>query len=187
MNAKLLQEVWTRMLAIYGHRWDSQYGRTPDGVTGETWGAALCDLEPRQVGNGLDACLRAADGDWPPSLPTFRSRCLGIPTLAFVQADITRDKGKRHAFTRMVWGCLDAYAFTRESTDRAQRSLRDAYDLARERVMGGEPLPLDLTEIATDPDAADRQRAAELDAHNRHFGLGKYAQDRKTASAGNDW
>ena len=178
MSRKTLAKVWVLGTASWGHRWSSALGEDPLDTDGRltapamVWADGLPFPEALVLASLHGFTLRE---EWPPSLAAMRAACLGIPTLAFVREDIIRDRVKRHPFTRMVWGLLDSYAFTRETTDRADRSLRDAYDLARERVMGGEPLPADLTEIAADAGAADRQRAAELDAHDRHFGLGKYA------------
>lgn len=159
-----LQELWTRMLAIYGHRWDSQYGRTPTGVAGETWEAGLEGLTPRQIGNGLDACLRATD-DWPPTLPLFRARCLGIPSLVATRADVCRDAADRHPFSRMVWALVDSHAYARSDRQQADRMLRDAYDLAREQVMGGQAMPAPSRAL-TGPNA-DAIADAERELYDR--------------------
>lgn len=62
------------MSAIYGHKWLANFGEND--ATG-TWAAALSDLNPDQIGQGLDACVREGD-EWPPALPKFRQMCLGI-------------------------------------------------------------------------------------------------------------
>lgn len=185
MNRNPLEELWTRMLAIYGHRWESNYGRVPTGIAGDTWAAGLSALDPRALGRGLDACLRSGDG-WPPSLPEFLAMCRGIPSFAFVQADLRAED--RHPFTRIVWSELDAFGFKRASADQAGRLLREAYERARERVMRGEALPDEPVQIAPDPDMERRQREKELDEHDRRLGLGKYAVsiDMKRLQAGPD-
>lgn len=90
------------------------------------------------MGNGLKACLASSD-PWPPTLPEFRSRCLGIPSLQEVKLEI--HSGQRSPFTIMVWQQIDGYLFKQSSADKSDRMLRDAYELAREMVMRGQPLP----------------------------------------------
>lgn len=41
----------------------------------------------------------------------------------------------------MVWQQIDGYLFKQSSADKSDRMLRDAYELAREMVMRGQPLP----------------------------------------------
>lgn len=132
----MLAEIWVRMLAIYGHRWESAYGRTPDGLTGETWAAGLQGIEPRGIAQGFGACLRSADG-WPPTLPEFRAMCLGIPPMALVKAQLKPGNPNPSPFVRLVWQNLDSWAFKHADTDRAERMLRDAYELAKTHLMAG--------------------------------------------------
>lgn len=70
----VMDRLWTRMAAIYGHRWNSSYGMI--GESGyETWRAGLGDLTPSQVRKAVGACVQRNDG-WPPTLPEFRAMCL---------------------------------------------------------------------------------------------------------------
>lgn len=135
-----IEELWVHLLAMYGHRFESAHGRTPAGIAGDTWRAALADIDPIGIGRGLDACLRSGE-EWPPSAPQFRAMCLGIPSLAHVRHNVTKHGAEREAFTRLTWQFLDGYAFSRAPQDNADRMLRDAYDLAREHVMAGGALP----------------------------------------------
>lgn len=123
---------------MYGHAWASQNGDQATGITAETWASCLAGVTPTQIADGLRACL-AEGAEFPPSAPRFRGMCLGIPSLAMVRLEI---RGGEHGpFTRAVWGNLDGYRFRQSSTDLADRLLRDAYDLTREQVMRGQPLP----------------------------------------------
>ncbi len=52
-----------------------------------------------------------------------------------------RSSGERSAFSILVWSCIDSYRYRHASTDKTDRMIRDAYEIARERVMRGEKLP----------------------------------------------
>lgn len=51
----------------------SSYGESDDG----SWISGLHDVNPKQIGDGLEAC-RIRQDPWPPSLPEFRALCLGV-------------------------------------------------------------------------------------------------------------
>ncbi|MNN21913.1 hypothetical protein D3C81_1352500 [compost metagenome] len=131
--------LWVRMAEIYGHRWTSSFGENPDNGAALTWAKGLAGVTPAQLAEGLMACLASAD-PWPPTLPEFRARCLGVPALAQVQLEL-RSPENRSAFTILVWSCIDAYRFRHASTEKSDRLIRDAYETARERVMRGGKLP----------------------------------------------
>jgi hypothetical protein len=61
---------WTRMASLYGHKWASQYGSSPD----ELWTKALTALGSDAIRRGLEACVVSGDA-WPPSLPEFMGMC----------------------------------------------------------------------------------------------------------------
>lgn len=125
------------MTEIYGHKWVSAYGESSDveGAAG-TWAKGLSGVSPQQVADGLRACVASSD-PWPPTLPEFRAMCLGVPSFPAVRMDTA----KVQPFTRLVWQNLDGYLYRQSSSDRADRMLRDAYELAREHVMRGGELP----------------------------------------------
>lgn len=131
-----LRTLWLRMAEIYGHRWTTAYGDDPELGAGDTWAKGLAGVTPGQLAEGLKASIASAD-PWPPTLPDFRARCLGIPPLASVRLDA----GKASSFTRLVWQNLDGHRYRQASADQADRLLREAYDLAREHVMRGGRLP----------------------------------------------
>jgi hypothetical protein len=126
------------MAAIYGHRWVSSYGENPAGLGGDTWAAGLSDLPGVALARGIEACIAAAD-PWPPTLPEFRSMCLGIPSLADVRFELHEKTATRSMFAALVWQGIDGYAFRLASRESGDRMIRDAYELAR--VMRGGALP----------------------------------------------
>ncbi len=148
-----MRTLWLRMAEIYGHRWASSYGE-PDGPGAQTWAKGLAGIAPAQLADGLSACIASAD-PWPPTLPEFRARCLGIPPLAAVRADI----GTRATpFAALCWQHIDGYAFRTASRETSDRMLREAYEQAREHVMRGGALPA-VAEALAAPAEAERRRA----------------------------
>lgn len=131
-----MQQLWLRMAEIYGHRWSSAYGDDPAGSAAQTWAKGMAGLTPQQVADGIGSSIACAD-PWPPTLPEFRLRCLGIPTFAAVRADASRQDG----FTRLVWQYLDGHRYRLASSDRADKLLAEAYEQAKEFVMRGGQLP----------------------------------------------
>lgn len=127
------------MAAIYPHAWTSALGDDPSGVAADTWASALSGLTPAQLAEGLRACV-AEGREWPPSAGRFRAMCLGIPTLAAVRLQ-RQGKLPITAFARMVSQHVDEYAVQRAPSAVADRMLAEAYDVARELVMRGHPLP----------------------------------------------
>lgn len=131
-----VRTLWLRMAEIYGHRWTAAYGENPDNGAGDTWAKGLAGVSPAQLAEGLKASIASAD-PWPPTLPDFRARCLGIPPLASVRLDAD----KASPFTRLVWQHMDGHRYRQSSADQADRLLREAYELAREHAMRGGALP----------------------------------------------
>lgn len=136
----VLTTVWLAMLARYGHRWATSYGRAPGEVTSEVWAHDLAGLGPEDIQRGLRALRSRSDG-WPPASTEFRALCLAIPSLAEVRAELTRPNTERTGFGRMVWRLLDGWSFRGATARDADRMLREAYDEARRRVLDGEPIP----------------------------------------------
>lgn len=152
-----LRRIWERMVAMYGHAWHSVHGVSPQDegtgrltVDGDTWAKALSGITGTQMAAGLAACL-AEGGEFPPSAPRFRGMCLGVPSFPSVR----RDTDKADPFTRLVWQNLDGYLYRQAPADKADKMLRDAYELAREHVMLGGQLPEQAAgEIEHEPNAA---------------------------------
>lgn len=130
-----------RMTEVYGHRWTSVHGEGATGGSASTWAKGLAGLTPQQIGHGLEACIASAD-PWPPTLPEFRGKCLGIPSFEAINAEIlTSPDLDRSPFARAVWARIDGYAHRHAPAKDAQRMRRDAYELTCEAVMRGEALP----------------------------------------------
>ena len=167
---------------MYGHAWASAYGDAPTGTTAETWASCLAGVSTQQIADGLRACL-AEGAEFPPSAPRFRAMCLGIPSLALVRLELRHENPS--AFTRAVWQNIDAYRFRQVSSDVADRMVRDAYDLTREQVMRGQPLPepsLAVEQEKREFKPASREvREAAMDKIAASLGV-----DRKAAAAGPD-
>ena len=174
--------LWVRMAEIYGHRWTSAYGeRADDGGAGDTWAKGLAGITPAQLGEGLKACIASAD-PWPPTLPEFRARCLGIPPIAQVRLELRG--GKPSPFARLVWLGLDAYRYRQSPADQSDRMLRDAYELAREHVMRGGELPLEPNGEIENLKPEHRMATAEQRQRHRDKFEAIMGVDRKSAAAG---
>lgn len=136
----LVDYLWLRMGGLYGATWERDYGANPRSSAGREWGLTLAGMSRQQIDAGLEAC-RVEGSDFPPSAPRFRAMCLGVPSLGRVKFELSKHFKFRSAFTRAVWRYLDVYAYRAASARDAERMLRDAYDVAKEAVMRGEPLP----------------------------------------------
>jgi len=149
------------MAEIYGHRWSSAYGDDPAGSAATTWAKGLAGLAPQQVADGIGSSIACAD-PWPPTLPEFRLRCLGIPTFAAVRADVARQDG----FSRLVWQYLDGHRYRLASSDKADKLLGEAYEQAKEFVMRGGQLPAEpVAEITHEEREAKPASREEVQRH----------------------
>lgn len=138
-----LRTLWARMTEIYGHRWTATFGESADSnPAAETWGKGLAGVTGEQLADGLRACITSAD-PWPPTLPEFRGKCLGIPAFGAVKGEFLKPERDWvfTPFSFLLAQHLDRYAFRHASQDNAVRMLQDAYAAAREHVMGGGELP----------------------------------------------
>lgn len=172
------------MAEIYGHRWTSAFGETADDAgAGETWAKGLAGITPEQLRDGLLACVVSAD-PWPPTLPEFRARCLGIPPLAQVRLELRGNTRSR--FTLQVWQGIDSYRFKQAPSEQSDRLLRDAYELAREHVMRGGALPLlPVAAVGSGGVApAARKKDPKVRAANYTLIRGHLGIDGKQAAAG---
>ncbi|HET6631542.1 MAG TPA: hypothetical protein VFG73_02385 [Rhodanobacteraceae bacterium] len=149
LSERLLRDLWLRMNGQFGHRWASGFGAAPDNddgtltLTARVWAHGLAGITPRQLGFGLRATLASPD-TWPPTLPEFRARCLGIPSIAAAKAalrDPTNAPPRAARFSRLMWQHADSYRLRQASAELADRMLREAYELAAEAVLRGTPLP----------------------------------------------
>lgn len=105
------------------------------------WERGLGGLTPTQLRHGIHVCATAGE-DWPPSLPAFRAMCLGIPTLAAVRAALSTVAPESiEPFVALVWRHLDGHRLRHATADKSDRMIADAYELSRDAVLRGEPLP----------------------------------------------
>lgn len=159
------------MASIYGHRWTSGFGDSPEyprdheragmlTVPGDTWHRGLAGIEDHQIGAGLDACMLAAD-DWPPSLPKFRAMCFAIPSLHSIRAELKAKHTARSPFARQVWSEIDPFLLRQADHRQHERMLREAYDAAVEFVVSGGELPVPLPEIAAPAEPVRTQAKPE--------------------------
>ena len=152
-SPEVMDEIWLRMASRYGHSWVSQYGAMPDKFAGAEWRSTLGGLPIAQIRHGFEVdMLRGAE--WPPSSTAFRAMCMGIPTLADIRKEVQSREGRRSPFAMMVLQELDGWHYKHAEHDKSERMLREAYEAARIRVMGGECMPEPLREIAADRPAA---------------------------------
>lgn len=142
-----MRRLWQRMADIYGHRWTSAYGDDAGGGAGQTWARGLAGLSAAQIAKGVEAALVSAD-EWPPTLPAFRAMCFNIPSFAAVRLELAAKDAQRSPFARLVWSNLDTHRYRHVEADKADRLLREAYEMAREHVMRGGELPEPLAELA---------------------------------------
>lgn len=141
-------EFCLRMAARYGHGWVSQHGADPVSFSAIEWRSQLAGLTRAQVLTGLAADANRG-AEWPPSAPAFRAMALGIPSFAAVKYALLGDAVASTdappipaPFIVLVHRLMvSPYLLTREDETAATRRLRDAYQLAKEHVMAGRPLP----------------------------------------------
>jgi len=145
-----MRRLWERMSAIYGHRWTAAFGESAEDAAGvlttvgDTWQRGLTGIPESLIAAGLKRSITSGD-PWPPTLPEFRARCIGIPSLPEVTQDIRDFSRPRWSpFARLVGDRLDEFALRRMSSDDAERAIRYAYEGVRELVMRDGPACLNL-------------------------------------------
>jgi hypothetical protein len=154
-----MRTLWLSMAEIYGHRWTSAYGEDAATGAGETWAKGLAGISAKQLAHGLSTALASAN-PWPPTLPEFRSMCLGIPSFAAVKQEFRAGATSRTGFAVQVWSFIDGYLFARAPVEKAERMLHEAYNLAAEYVMRGGTLPQPAT-VAIEQRKAEKPERAD--------------------------
>ncbi len=163
LSTKNIAALWVRLTEIFGYRFVNAYGDDPASSTATTWARGLAGLTRHQLAQGLHACVASADA-WPPTLPEFRARCVGIPSLARVQIEL-RGRSPRSPFTHAVWQLVDAFAYSQASSWDAERMLRGAYEVVREEVIDGRVLdPVPVGEIGREVKPAPVVSSGEVKA-----------------------
>lgn len=164
----MLETLWRRLAAIYGHRWVSNYGSNPEGVGGDTWRHGLAGMTGDQLATGLRACALSGEG-WPPTLPEFRALCFGIPSYSEVSVMLKPGAVKVSPFARLVYANLDPYQLRQADTRTARQLTLEAYALACKHVYSGGELPGPAERIAHDTTAEEMLYRAEHDRRLAEF------------------
>src|SRR5690606_29718845 len=89
---KMITDLWGVMVALFGVKWSSQFGETPD-VSGQ-WRQTLSGITRQQIAGALSD-IRNSGRVWPPTAPEFRSMCLAagkpkIPPMEALYAEINQ-------------------------------------------------------------------------------------------------
>jgi len=142
LSDRLINRIWEKMSAIYGHRWVSAYGVHVDefgqlSAAAETWAQGLSGLSREHLQHGFDALLKAGL-EWPPTLPEFRDLCAAradVPDLAAavrLLANASSRDGSlvdryRHPLVLAIALEVDMYALRTASMDRAFRLVGPVY------------------------------------------------------------
>lgn len=166
MPSSLLDELWARMAASYGHTWTSQYDADDSeiGVAARElayahWSEALAGVSSTQMLAGLRADLNRGS-EWPPSAALFRALCLGIPSYAAIRHEMTHPELSRTPFGLLCWRYVDMFRLRTANQQEADRLVHDAYELAREHVMTGGELP-EVPEALAKPEPPPKRYASE--------------------------
>lgn len=69
----LTEKLWPLMAAMYGYKFMSQFGESPD----STWAKCLKGITGQQMATALEASLNEYPV-WPPGAAQFRAMCLGL-------------------------------------------------------------------------------------------------------------
>lgn len=69
--------LWTRLLALYGSKWEKEYG-TVDSESYALWYQALRKFKPHQIRRGLEALI-AEGSDFVPTMNKFMHLCRTVP------------------------------------------------------------------------------------------------------------
>ena len=170
MTDRKFAEFFAVMAGIYGHKWVSQYGTEPDGISARVWNDGLSGLSLKQIAEAVRYYKnQSTSAVWPPSLPEFRQVAFGLPSLAQAKHDLRN--GTATPFTKVLWRFIDGYRWKQASYDAADRMAAEAYELAVAAVTSGEPLPDEQTAaLGFDLEAKQRAEKELYDReHRRRF------------------
>jgi hypothetical protein len=144
----MITDLWGAMIALFGVRWSSQFGETPD--SSGQWRQTLSGISRQQVASALNE-VRLSGRSWPPTAPEFRSMCIsgGVshPTVEDAYSILHRyltgqikesDLGTavRHTINKN----MDLYQFKRLPIDKAIEVFRFAYKATIHQIELGEEL-----------------------------------------------
>ncbi|WP_244479108.1 hypothetical protein [Stenotrophomonas terrae] len=163
-----LWNLWERMEAMFPGKWKRDNGLAPATaagpltLAGETWALALKGLLPRQLGEGMAACMRMGL-EWPPNPAKFRALCLGLPSLAQVEQEL-RPGQDRSPLSVLVRSLMDLHAFNAADGYQQSRMVAAAYSQALQHVSAGGALPAAVPALVHErpaaPNVSNRESAA---------------------------
>lgn len=167
MTDRKFAEFFAVMAGIFGHKWASQYGTEPDGISARVWNDGLTGLTLPQIAEAVKHYKNRSIADaWPPSLPEFRQVAYGLPSLA--EARHALRTGTATPFTKAMWRFIDGYRYKQASYDAADRMAAEAYELAVKAITSGEELPDELTvALGFDHEAKERAEREVYDRQHR--------------------
>lgn len=159
------------MTTIFGYRWSSQYGEA-DAATMELWRAGLSDMQPEQIGLGIQRSATEWLNPFPPSLPEFRALCqpkpedLGLPDLDHAYRDaincaaainIGGDTSKFPEIVQVAVREIGSAAFREMKPTDSLKAFSRAYEILVRKIMAGENLevPKALEKKETPPAPAE--------------------------------
>ena len=150
-----MENLWEKMIAMFGHKWASTYGPTD---SGDTWRKVLTGITSRQLADGLNHLATHGDA-WPPSAPEFRKMCLNArndelglpaPEIALIEAMTNSTRPGQHKWTHAAiyiagraTGWHELKTGTEENKGLVERFKRN-YEIASKRAINGEDLDADI-------------------------------------------
>ena len=101
MTQAAMIDLWVSFAEIYGHKWTSSFGTTPN----NSWIAGLSGMTVSDVMFGINAVINSGS-DWPPSLPEFISMCFEINEKIVIKR-IWVDFGDNFRKSRMTYSQIE--------------------------------------------------------------------------------
>lgn len=145
--------LWSVMAQMYGHKWVSSYGETPDphGV----WLATLRGISKQGMRMGLSRLSRERR-EWPPSAPEFAGMCqpgpedFGLPDLEtvtdrIISTVLSDSSVKVHLMSKPVYAVWrqihDTYSFRLSDESTMRKKVKQAYQAVLNNLIAGKELP----------------------------------------------
>ena len=139
---EVMDRLWTVMLNIFGHQFESSFGRQPS----DDWATILAGITPKMIGSGIERMKTIEKfQEWPPNALAFRALCLpseadlGLPTAdeAFAQAVGNRPGQPKHPAVIHALRQIDSYALRLADEATARKIWAEAWSSTVGQVAGG--------------------------------------------------
>lgn len=149
---EVMDRLWTVMLNIFGHQFESSFGRAPS----DDWATILAGITPKMIGTGIERMKMIEKfQEWPPNALAFRALCLpseadlGLPTAeeAFAQAVGNRSGQSKHPAVIHTLRKIDSYSMRKAPADVARKLWNSAWKETVEHVAKGGELSVDLVAL----------------------------------------